>query len=71
MILGAFGVDFSAPKEDISKGLPKVARGILSHGVTSFCPTIITSPSDVYHKLLPHFHRQPGSIKGAGILGNN
>ena len=71
VIVGAFGVDFSAPDEDINEGLPRVAKGILSHGVTSFCPTVITSPSDVYHKLLPHFYRQPGSPKGAGILGNN
>ena len=69
MVVGAFGVDFSAPEEDINEGLPRVAKGILSHGVTSFCPTVITSPSDVYHKLLPHFCRQPGSPKGAGILG--
>ena len=69
MLVGAFGVDFSAPEEDIRKGLPLVARGILSHGVTSFCPTVITSPPDVYRKLLPHFRRQRGSSEGAGILG--
>ncbi len=66
---GAFGVDFSAMDEDITSGLPQVAKGLLSHGVTSFCPTIVTSPPHVYHKLLPHFHKREGSKDGAGILG--
>ena len=66
---GAFGIDFSTPDNDISTGLSRVAKGILRHGVTSFCPTVITSPPEVYHRLLPHFHRRPGSREGAGILG--
>ena len=39
----SFGVD-----EDVRK----VAKGLLAHGVTSFCPTIITSPKEFYHKVM-------------------
>ena len=53
-INGAFGVDFSNDVVDEKSGrecVGKVAKGLLAHGVTSFCPTVITSPSDVYHKV--------------------
>lgn len=51
-INGGFGVDFSLPNEDIASGVALVAKKLLSHGVTAFCPTMVTSPSDVYHKAL-------------------
>lgn len=48
-VLGGFGVDFS---QDVkATDISKVARGILAHGVTAFCPTLVTSPSEVYHKV--------------------
>ncbi|XP_032957309.1 N-acetylglucosamine-6-phosphate deacetylase isoform X3 [Rhinolophus ferrumequinum] len=47
---GGFGVDFSQATEDVGSGVALVARKILSHGVTSFCPTLVTSPPEVYHK---------------------
>ena len=53
-INGAFGVDFSYDVQDEVSGaavLEKVGRGILAHGVTSFCPTVVTSPSSVYHQV--------------------
>ena len=53
-INGAFGVDFSYDVQDEVSGaavLEKVGRGILAHGVTSFCPTVVTSPPSVYHQV--------------------
>ncbi|KAK7473401.1 hypothetical protein BaRGS_00035374 [Batillaria attramentaria] len=66
---GAFGVNFSDEKADILAGLYKVAEGVLEHGVTSFCPTVVTSPPEIYHTILPQMKKFPGSSKGAGVLG--
>lgn len=49
-INGGFGVDFSQATEDVGSGVALVARRLLPHGVTSFCPTLVTSPPEVYHK---------------------
>ncbi|XP_046575078.1 N-acetylglucosamine-6-phosphate deacetylase-like [Haliotis rubra] len=72
-INGAFGVDFSQvpDKGTIEEGVLKVAKGLLAHGVTSFCPTVITSPPSTYHKILPHIKQCPGSKEGAGVLGTH
>ncbi|GAB1300654.1 N-acetylglucosamine-6-phosphate deacetylase [Apodemus speciosus] len=51
-INGGFGVDFSKATEDVGSGVALVARRLLPHGVTSFCPTLVTSPPEVYHKCL-------------------
>lgn len=48
---GGFGVDFSHDIDAVDKNVNKVARGILAHGVTSFCPTLVTSESQVYRKV--------------------
>lgn len=48
---GGFGVDFSQATEDVSSGVALVAQRLLPHGVTSFCPTLVTSPPEVYHKV--------------------
>jgi len=48
---GGFGVDFSVDTGSVCAGLCKVASGILQHGVTSFCPTIISSKPEVYKKV--------------------
>ena len=46
---GGFGVDFSSLEPgDVEEGVETVARGLLAHGVTSFCPTVITSSSEYY-----------------------
>ncbi|XP_067948216.1 N-acetylglucosamine-6-phosphate deacetylase-like isoform X2 [Watersipora subatra] len=54
---------------DMQVEIKKVAEGLMAHGVTSFCPTVITSPSDVYRKILPTISRCNGSREGAGVLG--
>uniref|UniRef100_A0A667X4K5 N-acetylglucosamine-6-phosphate deacetylase n=1 Tax=Myripristis murdjan TaxID=586833 RepID=A0A667X4K5_9TELE len=52
-INGGYGIDFSQASEDVSGGISFVGKKILEHGVTSFCPTLVTSPPAVYHKV-PH-----------------
>ncbi|KAK7075958.1 putative N-acetylglucosamine-6-phosphate deacetylase [Halocaridina rubra] len=68
-INGGYGYDFSSDINQLEKALSVVAKGVLASGVTSFCPTIVTSPTSIYHKILPNIERTPGSIDGAGILG--
>ncbi|XP_076434110.1 N-acetylglucosamine-6-phosphate deacetylase isoform X4 [Peromyscus maniculatus bairdii] len=67
---GGFGVDFSRATEDVGSGIALVAQRILSHGVTSFCPTLVTSPPEVYHKVLPQIPVKSGGPHGAGVLAN-
>ncbi|XP_039270598.2 N-acetylglucosamine-6-phosphate deacetylase-like [Styela clava] len=67
-INGGFSVDFSS-HENVEEGIQKVAKGLLGYGVTSFCPTIVTSPRDVYHKMIPRIKIRNGSKDGAGVLG--
>ncbi|CAH2307648.1 N-acetylglucosamine-6-phosphate deacetylase [Pelobates cultripes] len=50
-------------------GISLVGRKILSHGVTSFCPTLVTSPPYVYHKVIPQISVRGGGEEGAGVLG--
>ncbi|KAM6914436.1 N-acetylglucosamine-6-phosphate deacetylase [Lycodopsis pacificus] len=68
-INGGYGVDFSQASEDVSSGLSLVSKKILQHGVTSFCPTLVTSPPAVYHKVLPQVKVHDGGRGGAGVLG--
>ncbi|CAH2307647.1 N-acetylglucosamine-6-phosphate deacetylase [Pelobates cultripes] len=68
-INGGFGVDFSQATEDVMHGISLVGRKILSHGVTSFCPTLVTSPPYVYHKVIPQISVRGGGEEGAGVLG--
>uniref|UniRef100_H9G5G2 N-acetylglucosamine-6-phosphate deacetylase n=1 Tax=Anolis carolinensis TaxID=28377 RepID=H9G5G2_ANOCA len=68
-INGGFGVDFSQATDDVASGISLVAQKILSHGVTSFCPTLVTSPPSVYTKVLPQICVRNGGPHGAGILG--
>lgn len=50
-ISGGFGIDFSYNIDDVEAGVRKVAKGLLAHGVTAFCPTLVTSPPYVYLKV--------------------
>lgn len=68
-INGGYGIDFSQASEDVSDGVSYVAKKILEHGVTSFCPTLVTSPPEVYHKVLPQVKVHDGGPHGAGVLG--
>ncbi|XP_018620100.1 N-acetylglucosamine-6-phosphate deacetylase [Scleropages formosus] len=68
-INGGYGVDFSQAADDISGGMALVAKKILEHGVTSFCPTLVTSPPHIYHKVLPQVSVDDGGPGGAGVLG--
>lgn len=79
-INGGFGIDFSnnAPTADVddgacvADGVRKVACGILAHGVTAFCPTLVTSPTQIYRRVLPHIRRRVGSAtNGATVLGTH
>ncbi|OQV20523.1 putative N-acetylglucosamine-6-phosphate deacetylase [Hypsibius exemplaris] len=69
-INGGFGVDFtSCTATTIGSAVALVRKNILAHGVTSFCPTVITSSPALYHELLPHVKRARGGAHGAEILG--
>lgn len=69
-INGGYGVDFSYDVDTVEQGVLKVAKGILRHGVTSFCPTLVTSPNETYHKVLPLIQKRAGGPEtGATILG--
>ncbi|KAJ0058520.1 hypothetical protein NL108_016383, partial [Boleophthalmus pectinirostris] len=66
---GGFGVDFSQSSSDVASGVRLVGHRILEHGVTSFCPTLVTSSPSVYHQVLPQISVQNGGAHGAGVLG--
>lgn len=68
-INGGFGVDFSVDNDNLFADLKHVAKGLLQHGVTSFCPTVVTSRPDLYRKVLPQFKKTEGGADGATVLG--
>lgn len=68
-INGGYGIDFSQATDDVKGGVALVAKKILEHGVTSFCPTLVTSPPNIYHKVLPEVRVHDGGADGAGVLG--
>lgn len=68
-INGAFGYDFSSSPDTVAESLRQVAKRLLECGVTSFCPTIVTSSPETYHALLPQIERTEGGKGGAAIVG--
>ncbi|XP_041813053.1 N-acetylglucosamine-6-phosphate deacetylase [Chelmon rostratus] len=68
-INGGYGKDFSQATDDAGAKVSFVAKKILEHGVTSFCPTLVSSPPAVYHKVLPQIKVGEGGVHGAGVLG--
>ena len=71
-INGGFGVDFTSDiidEESCEAALAKVGVGILGHGVTSYCPTIVTSPATVFRTILSHIKKSDGGGGGASVLG--
>ncbi|KAJ3266682.1 putative N-acetylglucosamine-6-phosphate deacetylase [Chytriomyces hyalinus] len=66
---GYFGYDF-ADTDKIEESLDVVSRGLLKYGVTSFCPTLVSSPAEVYHDVLPKIALRKGKRSGhAEVLG--
>lgn len=73
-INGGYGIDFSNTPADLSvaAGVRTVAMRLLAHGVTAFCPTLVTSPPATYHLVLPQIRRQAGGRwHGATVLGTH
>ncbi|XP_076179159.1 N-acetylglucosamine-6-phosphate deacetylase isoform X2 [Ptiloglossa arizonensis] len=68
-LLGGFGIDFTHNVNNVQEGINKVAKKLLEFGVTSFCPTLVTSPSETYYKILPNIKRSNGGLHGAAVLG--
>jgi N-acetylglucosamine-6-phosphate deacetylase len=69
-INGGFGFDFSNP-EIKEEQIELVAKKLVSTGVTAFCPTLVSSSTDVYQALIPKYKRtNDGEVrKAANILG--
>lgn len=68
-INGGFGIDFTYNVNNVEGGINKVAKKLLEFGVTSFCPTLVTSPAETYKKILPNIKRTKGGEQGAAVLG--
>ena len=83
---GAMGQDFSSFSNttEAEIGLQKVSYKMLEYGVTSYCPTLVTSPPDYYKmvstytctctlylvkQVLPVMKRKKGGEHGATMLG--
>ena len=68
---GAMGVDFSCGDngKSLTEGVAVVAAHVVEHGVTVFCPTVITSSRDVYQSCIAHFKPSPGGSAGACAIG--
>ncbi|CAG9563121.1 unnamed protein product [Danaus chrysippus] len=68
-INGGWGVDFSYDSENVEEGVKKVSKQLLAHGVTSFCPTMVTSEKEKYSNILPKIQKRQGGEHGATVLG--
>ncbi|XP_063823359.1 N-acetylglucosamine-6-phosphate deacetylase [Ostrinia nubilalis] len=68
-INGGWGIDFSYDCKNVENGVSKVAKELLAHGVTSFCPTMVTSDTEKYNKILPKITKAQGGKDGATVLG--
>lgn len=53
-INGCFGVDFADPRLERS-ALDRAAAGVLAHGCTALCPTLVSSPRELYAALIPKY----------------
>ena len=63
---GAFGVDVASESER----LPELSEALLSTGTTSYLPTVISSPEDLYEEALPAIGAAENSNgHGAEVLG--
>lgn len=62
---GCFGIDVATQPET----LPELSEKLLSTGVTSYLPTLISSPEDFYEEVMPDLSRSIDSSSGAEALG--
>ena len=53
----------------MAEGVAKVSRHLLEHGVTAYCPTVVTASPDYYKKTLPLIRPTLGGREGAAVLG--
>lgn len=69
-INGASGIDFSCDDNGLSltSGVSSVAAVLATRGVTSFCPTVVTCPIEVYQRNLPAYKPIRGGKHGANAL---
>ncbi|XP_056634706.1 N-acetylglucosamine-6-phosphate deacetylase [Diorhabda carinulata] len=67
-INGGFGYDFSYYAHT-DNAIKVVSKQLLQYGVVAYCPTVVTSPSYVYHDILDKIKRTKGGKNGAAILG--
>ena len=67
-INGGFGIDFAKISAD-SNLLKEVTQKLFAYGVTSICPTIVTSPKSVYDQVIPNVKKSKGNKHCANILG--
>lgn len=66
-IHGAYGIDTNDADEE---GLKTIVRGLVSEGVTSFCPTTVTQSVDVLKEALKNVAKvKKQNIKGTQIVG--
>lgn len=65
---GFKGIDFSAPNLTL-KDINFVNHQLLERGIVGYCPTVISSPLEVYEHNLPLLAKASESKEGAQILG--
>ena len=49
--------------------MAKVSRHLLEHGVTAYCPTVVTASPDYYRRTLPLIRPTQGGREGAAVIG--
>lgn len=65
---GFQGVNFSDPELTLDQ-IYQVSKTLYSRGTLAFCPTVITSPVEVYERNLPLIAKACRRAEGAQILG--
>jgi N-acetylglucosamine-6-phosphate deacetylase len=65
---GAGGVDLTSAS-DPERALSQVSSAVAAHGVTAFCPTLVSSPRQTILDRLPAFRPGCGASLGAHVEG--
>ncbi|CDW58544.1 N acetylglucosamine 6 phosphate [Trichuris trichiura] len=69
-VKGSSDINLSSDDGDIIEKLRLISRRLLKYGVTSFCPTIMSSSPSFYQKILKEYNRYCASDENAAaILG--